>query len=425
MISHLPAFRMARIGFFVALPLLNFGTTTTFAADTTPSTDSTIARQTHVLFMGADIALEKDRKFHRVEDVTATSLVIKPGGKVVNVPQAQSVNLNISESLKLAETSAGVVDLKADRAYTPWADPFRQVVQSAALASGQSAMADLAQGERMRADMGVATAGGVLEAVRGTPNEGAGRAAVEQAVAARDQAEAAVSQIYNTPMLQIYDVGAQAVEAGAKEMREMFDAIRVSFEVTSEKDLAQPYFAVIAQIRERDSKPGQVRKWAYVKSLGPMSAGVPKDITVYRGGLPPGYILEGCEVHLYNQGQELATNLSRKRVPLTDEEAAEYRIIEYVGANKGRTLPAALVTKKITTELRAQLESSQLKETCYVRVAKDGRVVGVFRDAAGKQSLQDPRLEPVLQVLRFKPALEAGRPAESMVPLTLGQLYSL
>ena len=35
--------------------------------------------------------------------------------------------------------------------------------------------------------------------------------------------------------------------------------IRLSFAVTSDKDLAHPYYAVIAQIRDPGSKPGQVR----------------------------------------------------------------------------------------------------------------------------------------------------------------------
>jgi hypothetical protein len=235
-------------------------------------------------------------------------------------------------------------------------------------------------------------------------------------------AESAVAQAYSTPEMQVYNMDAQSVVAGVNASREMYDAIRLSFEVTSEKDLAQPYYAVIALLRERDSKPGQVRKWAYVKSLGPMSAGVPKNVMVYRGGLPPGYIIEGCEVHLYNEGEEVATNLSRKRVPLTDDEALQFRIIEYVGANKGRTLPATPATTTLAREVRMSLTADQLGGTCYVRVARDGRVAAAFHDAAGRQPLHDPALESALQTLRFKPALEAGKPVESIASFSFAQL---
>ena len=205
-----------------------------------------------------------------------------------------------------------------------------------------------------------------------------------------------------------------------EESEQMFDAIRMSFEVKPEKDLTHAYYAVIAQIRDHDSKPGHMRKWAYVKALGAMSAGVATKVNIYQGGLPPGYILENCEVHLYDNGDELATSLSRKRVPLTDEEAFEYRIIEYVGANKGRTLAAVPAMVELTSEARATLTPAQLDENCYVRVAKDGRVTGVFRDAAGKQPLQDVPLESALRTVRFKPALQTGKPVESIVLIKLG-----
>jgi hypothetical protein len=280
---------------------------------------------------------------------------------------------------------------------------------------------DAAHYEVVQAGIGVVGANNVMNAVRGTPNEWMGVAALAEAEARRAGAEAAEMQALNSPNSQVYDVASQSAAAGVEAAREMFDAIRLSFELTPDADLAQPYYAVIAQIRERDSKPDQVRKWAYVRSLGPISAGATRKVNVYQGGLPRGYILESWEVHLYDHGKEVATSLSRKRVPLTDEEALEFRIIEYVGANKGRTLPAAPLTTTLTSEVRASLTADQLVETCYVRVAKDGRVAAAFRDPAGQQPLQDPELESALRTFRFTPALEAGKPVESIAPVKLAQ----
>jgi len=284
----------------------------------------------------------------------------------------------------------------------------------------QTADADIASGEMLRAQAGALAAGNMM--VQATNPAAAGDAAATQANAQANEASALgkIQGAYASPTSDLYDIGSQSNRMGAEAARELFDAIRLSFDVTSEEDLAQPYFAVIAQIRDRDSKPGQVRKWAYVRALSQLHAGASRKVNVYQGGMPPGYILESCEVHLYNRGEELATNLSRKRVPLTDEEAAEYRIIEYVGANKGRTLPATPATKT----LRASLTPAQLNMTCYVCVAKDGRVVAVFRDTDAKQPLQDPVLESALKTLRFKPALNAGKPVESITPITLGRLAS-
>ena len=407
--------RSAQIWFCLALAPLILGTA--LAADPErPAPVATNALKTHVLFIGADIAVEKDKAFHHVEDVTPTALVIRPGGRTVEVPLRQTVNLQINELLKIAGTSAGIGRLKFERDYTLGADPFQKIARSATLVSGNQVVSDIAQNY---ASLVTAQAGVLAAAVaRASPETKPGlEAAYATVLSAQDAAEAAMFQSYQTQSSQAHFMDYQS-----KELGERFDAIRVTFEVTPEKDLVQPYYAVIAQIREADSKPDHVRKWGYIKQLGSIGAGETRKVTVFTGGMPPGYILEGCEVHLYDRGEELATNLSRKRVPLTDEETLEFRIIEYVGANKGRTLPAVPATKLPADGLHAKFTPDQLVGTYYARVTKGGHVTAVFRDAAGRQPLQDPLLEPVLKTLRFKPALESGKPVEQIAPVTLGDL---
>jgi len=394
-----------------------------FAEENVSTADAGAVAKNHVLFMGADIAVEKDKEFHPVHDVTPSSLVIELNGKPAEVRQSRDVNLLIKESLKLALANATVENLVTERAYAPGSDPFRQIAQSAAFAAGETAVADLAQGEVLQANTMVMGANVVLEALRGTDIEYQGVAAVAQAEAVRSAAETNVAHAYNTSGGQIADVGARAADAGAQASQQQYDAIRLSFEVVSERDLPQPYFAVVAQIVEPGSKPGHARKWAYVKTLGALKAGEKKRVTVFQGGMPSGYAIESCEVHLYDRGSEIATNLSRKRVELTDDEALQFRIIEYVDANKGRTLPAAPAAA-MPASARASLTPAQLSENCFVRVAKDGRVTDVYRDATGRKPLKDSALESVLKALRFKPALESGKPVDSIIAVIPGRLAS-
>jgi hypothetical protein len=362
------------------------------------------APKTHVLFIGADISLEKDKAAHPVEDVTHGAVVINSGSKQVNVPMRQDGSFLIRESLKIAETSVTVEDLKYERAYTPFADPITHMKGTVMFAADQTDNTDLMHGEALQAQTGMTGPYTVTNAVRGTQNEHSGVAAVKEAET--NQAES------------------QSGIAGVEASRGMFDAIRLTFDIIPDRNIDNPYFAVIAQIREPDSEAGQVRKWAYLKTLGSLHAGVRKKVTVYHGGFPPGYIIENCEVHIYQAGQELATSLSRKRVELTDDEALQFRIIEYVGANKDRTLPAAPAAA-LPDGVRASLTPAQLSESCFVRVAKDGSVTGVYRDAAGEKPLRDSVLESALKLLRFKPALESGKPVESVVAVVPAQLVAL
>ncbi len=369
--------------------------------------------------MGVELAAEKGRVYHPVVGVTAASVVIAPDGKPVRLPLAQTSNLRVTETLKLADARVGLDHFKFERAYSADADPTAQLARTAALAAGQTALVDLANAELRRANLQVAGASGAV-AGAGNPQDLAdARRALSSAQGVQATAEAGLDRALATPNSQVYDVGAQSARLSSEEN---YDAIRVSFAVTAESDLAQPYCGIIARLRDPGSRSDQVRPWVYLHPLSPMLAGETRRVTVFQSGFPPGYSLEGCDVHVYDGAKELATPLSPRRVPLSDEEARDYRVIEYIGANKGRTLPAALVTTTLRLDAWASLAKVQLEETCHVRVAKDGRVTGTFYDAAGKKPLQDAALAAVLKTLRYNPALAAGKPVESIVPVVLGGL---
>lgn len=391
---------------------------TGFAATPESNTVAMDVPMTHVLFMGADISVAKGNELHPVEDVTDSAFIIRVDGQPMKVPYRQLADIRIKGALKVSGTNVALDGLKAERAYAPGSDPFEKLSGSITMAAGESAVADIAQANAASARMSAVGAGAMLEGASNPAARAEAAQAFGQAISQQEAAESAVAQAHDA---QGYGSKLPGQELGGAG-EELFDAIRFSFEVTADRDLAQPYYALIAQIRERDGRPGQIRQWAYVKSLGPVTAGSPKKVTVLQDGLPPGYHLAGCEVHLYERGEELSTNLSRRRVPLTDAEALEYRIIEYIGANKEQTLPAALISPPLSETALFSLTGRQLDTTCYVRVGKDGRVTAVFSDAAGRKPVADTALGSVLKALRFKPALESGRPVESIAPITPGQL---
>jgi hypothetical protein len=216
--------------------------------------------------------------------------------------------------------------------------------------------------------------------------------------------------------------GSLAGRMSGELAQELFDAIRLNFELKSPRPLARPYFIFIAQFREPDAKPGVVRKWVMAKSLDALEANEPLRVDLTQGGFPPGFVLENSSLHLYNEGVELATAVSRKRVDITEDEAMQYHIVEYVGAKKGQTVPARPMATKLSREQRDQVVPGQFSETYYVRVTKQGVVNAVFLEPDGKRPVQDAKLEAVMKTLRFYPALQAGKPVEAIAPVKLGNL---
>jgi hypothetical protein len=361
-----------------------------------------------VLFKGADVAVQNDKAFSPIDEVNDTGFVVRANGKPVNVPKDRAGSLQVSENLKIATSSVRMSDMKSERAYSKQADPFRKMEGFNSAAAGAAGVEDLARGALVadHAKLDLTASGSGPSAQQAQATLAADQAAVDSATTQTSQA--------------INMLGSAEAKDGGADSGGGYDAIRVSFSVTPMSDLAKPYFAVIARIKDPAGKPDQEQPWVHLESLGPMAAGVTRKVNVYEEGLPPGYALGKCEVHFYDGRSELATNLSSNRAELSKDEMLDFRVIQYIAGNDGRTLPAA--PAMFANDLRASLSQDQLNQTCYVRVAKDGRVAATFRDKDGAQPLQDQTLDAALKGLRFKPAIESGKPVEATVAIRLGKL---
>ena len=147
--------------------------------------------------------------------------------------------------------------------------------------------------------------------------------------------------------------------------------MEVTFEVSAEQPLASPYVVILAQYHELNAPPGTSRNWIYAKALEPIDS-KPRKVRILQGGFPRGFELEKFQVHLYNRGQELATNVADKRVPLTRDEAFQYMLIDYVSSHKGASLPATPAMVKLPADFRTRLAGGQLAQIFFVKVSKDG-----------------------------------------------------
>jgi hypothetical protein len=124
---------------------------------------------------------------------------------------------------------------------------------------------------------------------------------------------------------------------------------------------------------------------------------------------------------LYANGQEVATNLSEKRLPLTADQAYQFFLIDYLTAHKGATLPPTPVLMTPRTEFRRQVENSDANQTIYAKIDKAGNVLAVSTNANGTQTLP-ASVESALKNVRFMPALANGAPIDGLAKVTLAAL---
>ncbi len=234
------------------------------------------------------------------------------------------------------------------------------------------------------------------------------------------------TQILNQAMTQVGAAEASRQtengnEAAGKIASGGLDAMDVEFDIRSAKPLHEPYVVTMTRFRTPGGKPGMVQNMVYAQSLHPIDEHA-SHVHFVEEGFPFGYELIDFQLHLYNQGEEVATNVASDRVELTRDEAFEYVKMEYLGAHPKDTLPAVPAMGKLPADLPLKLSQGKYADAFYVRVSKEGTAYGAYSDAACTKRIDDDYLDAVVQRVRFKPALEGGRPVDSVASIRLGHL---
>ena len=218
-----------------------------------------------------------------------------------------------------------------------------------------------------------------------------------------------------------YNTG-QYVDQMHRELAEgNYDAMEVSFKISSPVELDDPHMVILFKFQERDAKPGTEGMLIHAEALDPVGP-KPKYIRIRKAGLPRGFKYLDCEVHIFNRGEEVATNASSKRVELTREEAQQYLLIEHLGANKDATVPAAPVPGTLASTRLKELNLDQLNRTYYAKIASDGAVLGLFADESCNLKIDNDATLAVVSEVFFTPALVKGKPVEGVARVRLGEI---
>lgn len=378
--------------------------------------------KSHVLFMGVDLEVQRGKKFYRVEDVDGSEFVVDVGGKKTFVPtRLQANNLKLDHELKLSATRAQLDDLEGGPGYTPANDPKLKFDRASGAAGGAAAVADGVQAQVATAEQNVALATFAMQGQAPEETSGPVREAYDRAVAIRDEAVGQAHAGFQAPMQDRYNTGNQANQMQKELAEGNYDAVDISFKVSATEPLDDPYMVIIVQYLERDAKPGASSMLIHAKALDPIGA-KPQYIRVREGGLPAGFKFESYQVHLYNRGQEVATNASAKRVELTQDEARQYIVMEYLAAHKTDTIPAAATPGSLCADVRRRLAPDQLQRTYYAKVSKDGVLLAAYADEACHLQVDDPATNAVLADVLYKPALVKGKPVDGVARVRLAEL---
>jgi hypothetical protein len=383
------------------------------------ASESAPSPRTHVLFMGADLSVQRDKKLYLVEDVTGSEFKIHVNGEDVLIRTRQGrLNLHVDADLKLSGLSVQLDDLKAGPGYTHGNDPMRKLEEATRNAVMMADQADNAEYKAVQSQANLAAAKN--NAAMG--GYGTAERAQREVAEAETGVHMANQHVDYTTLSSLSD--SSNLGSGANRMalaQGNFDAMEVSFKVSSPVALEHPYMVVLFKFHDPAAKPDVNGLVIHAQALDPIDA-KPRYVRVLQGGLPLGFKFVDCSVHIYNRGKELATNKSDKRVELTRDEARQYLVLQYCGENKGATLPAAAMRGILSPAQRQALTRAQLTRSVYTKVAKDGVVQGIYSDKDCTVPLDDAGTTTVMGELFFMPALEQGKPVDGVARVRLADI---
>ena len=411
--------------------------------------------KTHTLFMGADIAVSLDKDTYTVRDVVGSSWVINVNGqeKIVSAKKAP-LNLRITPTLKITEGSATIQGFTHEQAYTFDNDPSvrltRAISQTGMDNYGAQNQAD-AQRDRLDTMLGNPAAAVLVpsdqqfgaDAIMTTAkydgaatHPGPPGMFPTKSNAVPTSTEGTIGDYFgnsgfdtlglNAAQVQISANNAAAQttnndKVGGRLIKTGLDAMEVNFDISSEKPLHNPYVVTMTKFHARNAREGMVQNMIYAEALHPIDRN-PLHVHLVEGGFPFDFQVIDFQVHIYDRGVEIATNIADKRVELTREEAFDYVKYEYIGAHQKDTLPAVPAMGRLPSDLPTQLAVGKYAATYYVKVDKDGFAREAFLDAECTKRVDDDYLQAVARDIRFKPALDKGRPVDGVAVVRLGQL---
>jgi len=366
--------------------------------------DETAMPKPYILYLGADLSVQRGKEFYPIRNVKGKSFVIEMNGKEVRVPIGGETALK--ETLKLTEISASVANLQFKQTYTPGNDPDLDHDQSvmmsqATIDTGLQAPSNSPTGATLQNGVGMSSNQGMSSQTAAL--NGVGASAMESL----GQKIASGSNGFDTDH-----------SAGPAEGQ--FDAIDLSFEISADRPLTDPYLIAVVRYHDPNRKADSEFNWIHADHLDPI-AGKAEKIHFTGAGFSPGYQIESVQVHIYDRGEEVATNVSPKRMELTRDQAFMYLTFDYVGSHKGATLPAAPASQTLSNDIWARVPNSLLGQTLYVRVSKDGTPGEAFLDADCTRKVEDPGLGSALQGIHFNPALVSGTAVAGVAAVKFAQ----
>lgn len=182
------------------------------------------------------------------------------------------------------------------------------------------------------------------------------------------------------------------------------NAMEITFKISSANRItdAHVFGTVVIQTEEG------IRDAIFHEHVGKVDQ-QPKKVTILQPGMPSNFEIKQSTIHVFNHGEEFATNHAEKHYELTVAEAVEFVRLDHQGNHRRETVPAQPVWPLAPAELHAASHAHEFDYPVTVKIAATGELQSI----EGNELILPDHVRAAVKKMIFLPALESGQPRES------------
>lgn len=352
-----------------------------------------------VIFLGLDIGTEVNGALAPVLAASDATVDVQIEGQRRSF-SLRDIRLKTATEPRISRARATLDEMTGDRVYSLNSDPAhdaiaQQMVMETAQEHAQEVRQIRSNALNLRATE--------IERASGDPLSGISQSDVAAAKLDAVNAASSLDASFTTPAFR-------SSLPGAIDDNGLFDGFEVRARIWTAEEHASAFGVLRLIIRDpqHPEQPVQKLKFFSLRSLGP----TPRKVLVRQMGLPEGFGMDSYSLHIYADGREIPTNVSRNRLEVGVDDAHRFLILRHLQTNRGATIPVQVLPELRPAELSAILSEANRTTAVDLKIDQDGHVTNAVAATGGVSPVPQSVLDALMQ-LRMLPALLNGQPAAS------------
>ena len=275
---------------------------TLIAADAdSPSTES--EQKDHHFFIGIDLRFPHEKEYYSMLGLARNEALIRVGGDTIAKSIRKVKNFQIRKETKISKRFIQVENISCEPDYSLERNPWRKAERTNMM------LESMASDTQDRVNS-IKSKKAVYQSVMDQTSDPMRQASIGAII---DNLDATIKTTTTNKWTVSPTLNKNDIDDPGK------DILRVSFDIKANQQMVDPYVVLILKLKNEE-RGDVVGSWFHFQSLDPF-AEASERVNFIVHEYPDGKYIESQEIYFFEKGQELASNLSEKRVAMSRSDA--------------------------------------------------------------------------------------------------------